>query len=194
MNYQNHQIKLNIQSIKQFHLRNRFEFSNLCQKLNFKSVLEVGVLFGDFADRLLSNWPSFVKYIGVDPFKKQKVWVDWANKNNNEFDGIYNKTLLRLIKKFGGDRINLMRMKGDEAAALIPDYSIDFVYIDARHDFVFGFKDLKVGQDWSICGNNKTVEGSVRKAVMDFTERNNIHHVFMTGDGLFRSWYFFKFC
>jgi hypothetical protein len=166
-------IKLNpINNLNQ--LNNRNEFGALLEKYQFKTVIEIGVQSGLFADELLSNWPSFEQYFGVDPWIQQKNYVDWANVDNNEQEKKYQETRNRLNKY--GNKIQLIREFSTDASAKFKNNSIDFIYIDARHDYCGVYEDLTsyysklkcngmfaghdyypVGdtsdQDWSLCSN-----------------------------------------
>lgn len=166
-------IKLNpINNLNQ--LNNRNEFGALLEKYKFKTVVEIGVQSGLFADELLSNWPSFEQYFGVDPWIQQKNYVDWANVDNNEQEKKYQETRNRLNKY--GNKIQLIREFSTDASAKFKNNSIDFIYIDARHDYCGVYEDLTsyysklkcngifaghnyypVGdtsdQDWSLCSN-----------------------------------------
>jgi predicted O-methyltransferase YrrM len=97
-------------------------------------------------------------------------------------------------------------MYTSEAAKLIPDGSLDFVYVDARHDYCGCMQDLEmywpklrpggllaghdyvyasdaaamgVG-DWSLCTNGTVHPGSVRAAVEDFVKMRPGLHVVPT--------------
>ena len=166
-------IKLNpINNLIQLNDRN--EFGALLEKFQFKTMIEIGVQSGLFADELLSNWPSFEQYFGVDPWIQQKNYVDWANVDNNEQEKKYQETINRLNKY--GNKIQLIREFSTNAAAKFKNNSIDFIYIDARHDYCGVYEDLTsyysklkcngifaghdyypVGdtsdQDWSLCSN-----------------------------------------
>jgi hypothetical protein len=99
------------------------------------------------------------------------------------------------------------------AVSSFEDESIDFIYVDARHDYCGCSEDLdsyfpklKCGglfadhdyqyesrqkdNDWGLCANGTRVEGSVKRAVLDFARRNLIEKVFSTVDAHFSSWYF----
>lgn len=70
------------------------------------------------------------------------AYVDLANTNQEQHDQLYLKTLVRLAPYTMTARCHVWRMSGNEAAQLLPDLSLDFVYIDARHDFESVYNDL----------------------------------------------------
>jgi hypothetical protein len=65
----------------------------------------------------------------------------------------------------------------------------------AGHDFEFMF--YGADQDWGVCGNGTRIEGSVKRAVLEFAKKNKIQLIQLiqqTGEKLYKSWYFFKNC
>lgn len=107
-----------------------------------ETMIEIGVQEGHFADNILSNWPSFKKYYGIDPWMQQKIYKDSANVNDQQHNTKYQNTKTRLSKY--GDRIKLIRKFSTEASSLFEDESIDFIYIDGRHDYCGVYEDLKL--------------------------------------------------
>jgi hypothetical protein len=89
---------------------------------------------------MLSRWKSNKKYYAIDPWLQQENYLEGANVNNNEQQKRYEETVKRL-SKFGG-KAEVMRMFSSKAADIIPDDSLDFIYIDARHDYKAVFEDL----------------------------------------------------
>ena len=92
-------------------------------------------------------------------------------------------------------------MSTTEAIEFIPD-NLDFVYVDARHDYCSVHDDIQAWwpkvrrggfmsghdfltdaevkimtpqQDWSVCEDGSVQPGAVKKAVLDFVERENLH-------------------
>ncbi len=177
-------------------IKNRNEFGILLEKSKFSTMIEVGVQSGIFAEKVLSNWPSFKQYYGIDPWIQQKNYKDFANVDNNEQEKKYQETINRL-KKYG-NKIKLIRNFSTNAAVEFDNNSIDFIYIDARHDYcgvyedlssyypklkcngIFGGHDFQpVGyetsdQDWSLCANGEkilknggAVKGKYKKHFVD---------------------------
>jgi hypothetical protein len=103
---------------------------------------EVGVRDGRFSDHLLSTWKGGL-LISVDPWLSADpdAYVDRSNVSQEEFERLYLETQVRLARH--GARSEIRRMTSLEAAALIPDGSLDFAYIDARHDYESVLEDLE---------------------------------------------------
>lgn len=68
-------------------------------------------------------------------------------------------------------RLKLMRMRTDEAAKLVPDHSLDFVFIDADHSYEGCRADIenwtrKVDHGGLLCGHDYGWD-TVKRAVHD---------------------------
>ena len=213
---------------KQFNLRdalindlpnlpNRFELGSLLEILGYKSMIEIGVHSGDFALETLKRWPSFEHYFGVDAWAELTNYKDTANAEKNEQDARYEATLHKLTGAYGKQKITLIRKFSTEAVRNFEDKSIDFVYVDARHDYCgcledivnyypkircgglmaghdFEYRSLNPLDDWGICANGTRIEGSVRKAVEDFAKKMDIKEIHHTLEGTWESWYFLRHC
>jgi len=96
--------------------------------------VEIGVKTGKYSDELLRNWRG-KQLISVDPWMSVDwdEYVDRSNVSQDEFDGYYRMTCERLASY--GERSDIWRMTSVEAAKRVPDHSLDFAYIDARHDY-----------------------------------------------------------
>jgi len=171
------------------HRETRYEFGPMMEARGGKVGAELGVKQGSFATATLEGWPSCEKYYLIDIWETQENYVDIANVPQQVQDKFYLETLGR-TKKFEGKRV-LLRNFTSDAVQYIPDSSLDYVYVDARHDYCGVMEDLTLywpklkiggvmsghdwkyanevnGQDWSICGNGSVFPGAVRGAVEDF--------------------------
>jgi len=121
------------------------ERAELPHLLNSRRLLgcgvEVGVQHGEHSETILGTWLGR-HLISVDPWKTDAAgqYVDVANVTQGEHDILYGETRLRLARF--GSRSSIWRMTSREAAARIPDYALDFVYLDARHDYASVMEDL----------------------------------------------------
>jgi hypothetical protein len=103
--------------------------------------VEVGVQEGDYSELLLDSWRGR-HLISVDP------WLAAPDDEYRSTDNVeqpvherrYETTLARLARF--GERSSVWRLTSAEAAERIPRATLDFVYIDARHDYESVREDL----------------------------------------------------
>jgi len=100
---------------------------------------EIGVLHADTAYRILKARP-LVTHIMIDPWIVQPRTGSFAQSGDNcsqkdqgFHDTAYNYTVKRVA--FSGARARIMRMLSHEAARLISDSSLDYVFIDGDHSY-----------------------------------------------------------
>lgn len=108
------------------------------------TFVEVGTWKGDFAQRLLES-TSCKKLYCVDPyaFFSDFTYVDAMNfQLQNEADRYYETTKNRLEQVAGPDRVEIIRKVSLEGAKDFADESLDFVYIDANHEFTHALQDV----------------------------------------------------
>lgn len=161
-------------------LNNRDEFGKLLQTIGYKSAIEVGVFKGQFAAHLLKTWPSFEKYYGIDPYVFQKNYKEKTNVPEEQQNDVYNQAL-QTLTQIGGKRVKLIRKSAIEGVKEFKDYSIDFIYLDGRHDYCAVREELdayypklkcngimaghdfinalvNAETDWRVCENGTKVE------------------------------------
>ena len=115
------------------------------EKNGFKSGAEIGVQRGHFAHSLLlAQWRSCERYVLVDPWMSQSVYLDSANAPVDEQESIYREAVRRLSFWEGTSTVVWLRKLSEAASALVPDGSLDFVYIDARHDYCSVKEDVEL--------------------------------------------------
>jgi predicted O-methyltransferase YrrM len=103
--------------------------------------VEVGVRLGIFSEAILDRWRG-AKLISVDPWlEAEEEYLDIANVEQSEHDRYYEQAVARL-RRFG-ERSEIWRMTSVEGAARVEPHSLDFVYIDARHDYESVLEDLE---------------------------------------------------
>lgn len=140
---------------------------------------EIGVKRGIHSQVILSRWKGRKLYL-VDPWEEQddESYVDRANVYQERHNEFLDETLSRM-QEFGG-RFEILRDYSVEAAKRIPDESLDFVYIDARHDYDSVLEDLhawypKVKDGGIIAGHDylrglmNGIPYGVKEAVRKFT-------------------------
>lgn len=149
------------------------------------SAVEIGVKRGRYSEQLLERWRG-QRLISVDPWRAADPveYVDRANVPQEEHDRFYEEAVARLAR-FGA-RSEIWRMASLEAALLVGDASIDFVYIDARHDYSSAAADLaawypKVRAGGILAGHDyadgRFPQGDfgVKRAVDEFAASHGLH-------------------
>jgi hypothetical protein len=165
---------------------------------SMKVGAELGVLKADFLVHTLDNWPQFTKYYAVDAWTHQENYVDSVNFAQETHNLIYKEALEKMAR--WKDKIVVLKNWTSEARHAVPDGSLDYLYVDARHDYCGVMQDLvqwwpkvKVGglicghdyvfaievqdQDWSLCGDGTINPGAVRGAANDFMTKHNIQFI-----------------
>jgi hypothetical protein len=170
-------------------LENRRQFGKFLEENGYKIAIEVGVFKGSFAMDLLKTWPSFEKYYGIDPYVLQKNYKDRTNLAEEKQDGVYNRTL-ELLTSIGGDRVKLIRKPAMEGVKEFEDNSVDFIYLDGRHNYCAVREELdayypklkcngimaghdfmpplvNIHTDWRVCENGTivTIKGGGVKGI-----------------------------
>ena len=131
---------------------------------DLKVGAEVGVAGGQHIKALMEN-TNIEKIYGVDPY----ITDSWdmhsffsVDEEYGGFDGLYGE-VKELLAQFG-DRVELVRKKSTEAAPDFEDESLDFVFIDAIHDYENCYNDIAhwhhrvrkggyvMGHDWEHPG------------------------------------------
>jgi len=114
------------------------DYGFLLNQRNVKIGAEVGVLTGQFTDFIKRHAPNIEKMYLIDPWKSIDGWTDIANASQEVMDLRY-----QLVKAmFPTDTI--LRMTSVEAAPKVNDGELDFVYLDARHDYMSIKEDINL--------------------------------------------------
>lgn len=167
----------------------RDEIGLVLEEHNFTTGVEVGVQRGLYSEIILKNWKSCKQYNLVDLWKHQDNYTDLANVNDNKQDTYYQDAVTRLAPY--ENITEFYRMYSTEAAQKLDRESMDFAYIDARHDYCGALEDIAAywplvrpggimaghdfhtstevrGQDWSLCMDGRRFTGAVKGAVDEF--------------------------
>jgi len=183
-------------------LKNRRELPHF---LNAKRLIgigaEIGVKEGKFSEKLLSLWKGKV-LISIDPWltADSEEYVDRANVSQERHNSYYEETKERLA--CFKERSKILRKTSLEAALEIEDKTLDFCYIDARHDYLNVLEDLRfwypkvksggvlAGHDY-LDGMIQGTDFGVKKAVDEFFEAKG-SRVGATQEKDYPSWYTIK--
>eukprot|EP00741_Cyanophora_paradoxa_P009457 tig00000144_g9161.t1 len=104
--------------------------------------VEIGVQEAIHAEHILRQWAGR-RLVLVDPWAHQdkRVYTDGANRIQEEQERIY-ETARQRVAPFA-DRVSIMRRYSVDAANEFENSSLDFIYIDARHDYEGAREDLQ---------------------------------------------------
>lgn len=159
---------------------------------------EVGVGSGTFSKHLVGSC-DFKKFYCVDSWRHLEQYRDIANGSDSQHEARYLKACQNLNSH---GCVEMLRMTSREAAEIIPDESLDFVYIDANHAYEAVSQDLQLYygkvREGGIFGghdyvNGERSEGSfgVKRAVNEFVQAHNVRRLFTTTEE-WPSWLIFK--
>jgi len=146
--------------------------------------VEVGTLFGEYAECILATWPGVLNM--VDPWIQQsnKVYRDGCNAV--DFDEAFDRTKTRLLQY--RDRARFWRMLSLDAVPHFKDGQLDWAYLDGNHsrdsveaDLVSWWSKIKSGgimaghdyydnhSDYQNCGVKSAVDEFVSLHTLDLT-------------------------
>lgn len=115
----------------------RRQLAEMFADLRFCEGVEVGVLFGEYSEILcLAN--RHLRLRCVDHWRASRCFHDGRLMDQVQFDA-WEAEARRRLDPFGAE---ILKMPSVEAAARIPDRSLDFAYIDADHSFATVAQDL----------------------------------------------------
>lgn len=160
----------------------------LFNELGHKVGAEIGVANGVNSEALLKVNPE-LKLFCVDPWTPYKHWSERRMKKR------YTTTIACLAPY----NVVILRKTSMEALLDIPDASLDFVYIDARHDYVNFRNDLngwdkKVHSGGIVSGHDYTSlhRCGVLQAVNEYVKENDIYLWYLTSEPALPSWFWVK--
>lgn len=112
---------------------------------------------GHFAARTLQSWANCSSYVLVDAWRNLPNYHDVANHDDAMQDSIMHEALESVAP--WSDRIVVCRNFTSSCAPVFPDASFDFVYVDARHDYIGVTEDLmlwwpKAKEGALFCGHD----------------------------------------
>ncbi len=187
----------------------REELAALFTELGFNLGAEIGVERGAYSEALLKANPQLHLY-SIDPWKASayEPGIHGIESEQKGYDTRYTETKKRL----GAYTCEIMRQDSQSAAKYFPEESLDFVYIDANHDFVNVATDLHIwnkrvrsggivsGHDYAFFPLKKA--NHVKYVVQTYTRAYGIVPYFVVGANLehqpgmirdtIRSWFWVK--
>jgi len=120
-------------------MKQREEFGEFLTSKNLTNKgVEVGSFKGEFARTILEKWQGTL-YM-VDAWYELEDYNDMSNIGLNQDAYL---EAMRSINEFR-DRAYMLRCLSKQAVDLFPDESLDFVYIDANHEYSYVVEDIKL--------------------------------------------------
>ena len=152
--------------------------------LGFTTGAEVGVWRGGFSSLLCQANPKLHLFC-VDAWTVSDDWLDTKSMIPREAaDALMAQAYQQARDTLSPLNCTIFRMRSADAAAQIPDKSLDFVYIDANHGYDAVTEDLtlwsrKVRSGGIVSGHDYRVSDTkpfiqVVPAVNDFTQAHGI--------------------
>jgi len=135
----------------------RKHLCRLFRKLGFRRGAEIGVERGHYSACICKCNPGIELY-SIDPWKAYGGYRDHVSQS--KLDAFYGETKERLsVCKNWGCKVHIVRKFSMEAVKDFEDGGLDFVYIDANHDFIHVAEDIwywskKVRKDGIVAGHD----------------------------------------
>ena len=176
----------------------RAALSTIFKELGFKSGAEIGIDKGGFANEIICTENPDLKMYGIDPWASYEGYNEKRMSDQHELDRRYEKSRRRLSTYPNCELIKDFSMN---AVKKFPPNSLDFVYIDANHDYKYVLEDIeawaKVVKPGGIVSGHdyKSISGAlpeVGMAVDDYVKTNNIKTLFTFVENNDSSWFFVK--
>lgn len=176
----------------------RSQLPALCRDLGFMRGAEIGVWKGAYAVTFCQQNPS-MHMLCVDPWVSYPAWLDTKNELPPDRAERFMEEAHRIaVATLTPYNTTITRAFSAEAAATVPDRSLDLVYIDANHVFEAVLEDLlcwmpKVrsggiiaGHDFRRFTNKPTIH--VVEAVQAYTRAHAVSPWFITAADRTPSW------
>lgn len=157
----------------------------LFKDLGYKIGAEIGVRKGYFSESLCVGNPQGWLY-SIDPWVVHDSYKEYSQQK--ELDRVYHKAINRLSKY---SNCKIVRKFSIDAAADFHNESLDYVYIDANHDYQPALDDLKSwvpkvrvggivsGHDY---GRDDDSGIRVKEAVDEYVRTHGVSGLFVTSE------------
>lgn len=162
----------------------RRHLPRLVHDLGFTKGAEIGVWKGAYSASFCEMNP-YVHMLCVDPWQSYPAWLDTKNSlPQPEAEALMDEAYQVAQARLRPLNTTIVRKFSVDAAAEVPDRSLDFVYIDANHVFDAVTSDLTAwlpkvrlggfisGHDYRIFKNKPTIH--VMAAVQAFTRQHYV--------------------
>jgi len=106
-------------------------WEKVIQAIQAKTVLEIGVWRGEFAEYILKRCLSITHYYMLDPWRHLERWNKPSNVDQQAFDEIFEQAMSR--SQFAAERRIVLRGTTREKIQEIADGALDLAYIDGDH-------------------------------------------------------------
>jgi hypothetical protein len=131
--------------------RNRLDlWTDFLDLQDSRTVAEIGVFRGAFAEHVLDRCPGIEVYYMIDPWRHLDGWNKPANRDDQTFERFFEEAMSRTREH--EDRRTVLRGTTMEVIDQIPDGSLDFAYVDGDHtlrgitlDLLAVFPKIRVG-------------------------------------------------
>jgi len=183
------------------------DLARLFAELGFKRGVEVGVDRGLYSEFLMKTIPD-LKLFGVDPWTREVFEEGNPYKAPVEyFTECYEETLKRMAPF--GKNYKIIKKYSMDALSDFKDNSLDFVYIDANHDFINFAMDLQFwlrkvkpggimsGHDYAFYSYNKF--NHVKRCLNAYAREYRLLPIFAVMENReelkrdrYRSWFYVK--
>jgi len=155
---------------------------------------EIGVQGGKTMSHLMQSCPD-LHMLAVDPWAPTETGIPIQTEIFQIWQHAQNLEKVEKIAEDSGGRVRIMRMLSTEAAYMIDDLSLDFVFIDGDHSVESAYDDItawfpKVRHGGMMIGHDynwPSVKFVVDNLIPQFTLHENNCWAFNVDDGL-ASW------
>jgi len=162
----------------------RVTLATLFAELGFNNGAEIGVFEGDYSTVLCAANPN-LKLLCVDQ------WLPYADIVNEQQMLMHRNRARRVYRHLPG--VTVRQMSSVDASRTVPNGSLDFVYIDAAHDFDNVMVDLihwapKVRSGGIVAGHDYTPSPGwgggfgIIEAVTAYRLAHGIGSMYLTGE------------
>lgn len=179
-------------------ITHRNDLGILFQEKNKKGVgAEIGVEYGWYSNTIFQYWRGNV--LLVDPYMYQEDWKCSFNVSDEE--QLKKMEAAKILLRPYGDRANFCKETSLEASKTISRCFLDWVYIDARHDYESVKQDLELWypkvRRGGVFSGHDYLDGTivndifgVKSAVDEFCKKKKLKFEVTTEE--YPSWYLIK--